>query len=108
MAPGGHKAAASVILQMVRNFTSVLLSALTIRGWGLLLCLLVGCVNSPASSQQGEEETKPESVIPISFGAQRDADGQLSVPNAVFEPAELCYGLAHEGCTGQQIVEELG
>ncbi len=51
---------------------------------------------------------KPDGVSSIRFGLQCNADGQLAQPNDVFDYAELCYGLAQEGWTGEQIAEELG
>jgi hypothetical protein len=51
---------------------------------------------------------KPAEVSLIRFGLQCNADGQLSAANDVFDYAELCWGLAQEGWTGEQIAYELG
>jgi hypothetical protein len=51
---------------------------------------------------------KPDGVSPIRFALQCNADGQLSAPDDVFDLAELCYGLAQDGWTGEQIAKELG
>ena len=51
---------------------------------------------------------KPDGINPIRFGLYCNADGQLSAPDDVFDLAELCYGLSHDGWTGEQIAKELG
>jgi DNA modification methylase len=51
---------------------------------------------------------KPDSASPIRFALQCNADGQLSAPDDVFDLAELCYGLAQQGWSGEQIAKELG
>jgi site-specific DNA-methyltransferase (adenine-specific) len=51
---------------------------------------------------------KPDGVSSIRFGLQCNADGQLCEADDVFDLAELCWGLAQEGWTGEQIAAELG
>lgn len=51
---------------------------------------------------------KPQHVSPIRFGLQCNADGQLTAADDVFDLAELCWQLARDGWTGEQIAGELG
>lgn len=52
--------------------------------------------------------TRPAHVSPIRFGLQCNADGQLTAADDVFDLAELCWGLAQSGWTGEAIAAELG
>jgi site-specific DNA-methyltransferase (adenine-specific) len=51
---------------------------------------------------------KPDGVSTIRFGLQCNEDGQLTAADDVFDFAELCWNLAQEKWTGQQIADELG
>ncbi len=45
---------------------------------------------------------------PIRHSLRCNRDGQDNTPDDVFDLAELCYRLAQEGWTGQQIADEMG
>ena len=51
---------------------------------------------------------KPAEISAIRFGLQCNADGQLTAEDDVFDLAELCWTLAANNWTGQDIANEVG
>ena len=74
--------------------------------------LVAGRHRVAAAQQLGIERVpciyKPADTSAIRFGLESNADGQLCAADDVFDIAELCAALSHDGWTQTRIAEELG